>query len=275
MKNTLFLSVFLAGMLLLASCGTKNENKIEKLSDIQGKVVGNISSGTSKEGNMKMISKLIGGDVKDVVFFSRGMDVIAALEAGKIDACPGHKFAADYLLKRKPNLKAIPVEAKIEGYVIIAVRAEDSLLRNDLNKAIETMEKDGTLKDLEDKWITNLPADNEPSATTIPKIENAKTIYVGISGEYPPLDYISADGKPAGFNVAIFEKISKLLNINFEFVSIENQARFQALNSKKIDLIFTHFQSNNTEYFDEFKNNTWIGTIPYFTYKGGVFLVKK
>ena len=221
-----------------------------------------------------MVAKLIGGEAKDMVFFNRGMDAFAALEAGKVDACPGYQFTADYFLKRKPGFRSIPVDAKIEGGVIMAVRAEDSLLRNDLNKALESLKNDGSLKELEDKWITNLPANNEPAANVIPKIPNAKTIYVGISGEFPPLDYISADGKPAGFNVAIFEKISKSLNLNFEFVSIENQARFSALKSKKIDLIFTHFQSVNTDYFDEFKNDSWIETIPYFTYKGGCFVVR-
>jgi ABC-type amino acid transport substrate-binding protein len=34
-----------------------------------------------------------------------------------------------------------------------------------------------------------------------------------------PLDYISANGQPAGFNVALLTEIGKLLKINIEFVA--------------------------------------------------------
>jgi ABC-type amino acid transport substrate-binding protein len=234
-----------------------------------------MSTGISEATYKKMVANLVGGEPKEVIYFNRSIDIIAALKAGKIDAVPIFKFTEDYFLKRNNDMKAIDVQAVIEGGVIMVARSEDSLLKADLDKAMTTLKENGTLAALEEKWITNLPADNEPSAIEIPKIEKAKTVYVGVSGEYPPLDYIAANGRPAGYNVAIFSEISKLLKINFEFVSIEAQARFAALSSKKIDLIFTHFQSTNTDYFNELKNSNWVSTLPYFTYKGGSFVVLK
>jgi len=261
--------------LVFASCSKKGPGSIKTLADLQGKVIGGMSNGSSDANYKKMIANLIGGEPKEIVYYNRGIDVLTAVEAGKVDAYASFQFAADYVLKRRDNVRAIPVNAVIEGGVIMVARSEDSLMKADLDKAIMILKNNGTLASLEEKWITNLPAKDEPSGSDIPKKKDAKTIYVGVSGEYPPLDYVAADGRPAGYNVEIFREISKLLKINFEFVSIEPQARFAALSSKKIDLIFTHFQSTNTDYFNEFKNNNWVSTIPYFTYKGGCFIVQK
>jgi ABC-type amino acid transport substrate-binding protein len=274
MKPRTLMILTIVSAIAFASCG-KSTKPIEKLSDIQGKVIGALANGTSDGNFKKMITSLIGGEPKEVVYFNKGMDLMSAIKQGKVDAGPCYQFFADYELKRIKDLKAISVDAVIEGGVIMVARSEDSLLKADLDKAITKLQENGTLSTLRQEWITNLPAENEPSSTEIPKIEKAKTVYVGVSGEYPPLDYIAANGRPAGFNVAIFREISELLKINFEFVSIEAQARFTALSSKKIDLIFTHFQSNNTDYYNEFKNNNWVSTIPYYTYKGGCFIVKK
>ena len=275
MKSRLTQLFVVIVMITMFGCGGNKKAEINQLPDLGGKVMGMLTTGISNEGVDKMIENLIGAPAKEVVYFNRGMDILTALKTGKVDAIPMHQFAADYLLKRNEDLKSIPVNQEFEGGVIMAVRAEDEPLKLALDSAIMVLKENGTLKALEDEWITNLPATNEPSNTEIAKIEGAKTVYVGVSGDYPPLDYVAADGMPAGFNVAILSEIGKVLNVNFEFVSMETQARFAALSSKKIDVIFCHFESGNTSYFDDLKTNNWVSTIPYFTYKSGCFVVMK
>lgn len=107
---------------------------------------------------------------------------------------------------------------------------------------------------------------------TMAKTEGAKTVFVGITGDYTPLDYIAADGRPAGFNVAFLSEISKLLHINFELVSLETQAKFQALRSKKIDVVFS--QTYNEQMAALF-GDKMVRTMPYFSDKGRCFIVKK
>ena len=259
----------------LSSCGAKGD-KIETLTDLQGKVIGVISSGPSTQSQIKMVSVLIGGEPSQIVSFNRGIDMAAALKSGKIDGFPIQQFAMDYALNRNKDFKSIPItDIFIEGQVIMAVRTEDMPLKILLDSAIVTLGENGKIAALEQEWITNLPLDNDPTFTDIPKHEDAPTYYVGVVGDMPPLDYVAADGRPAGFNVALLTEIGNFLNINFEFVSLENQARFAALASKKIDIIFCHFQSTGTDYFDELKNDNWLATEPYFIYKGGSFIVKK
>ena len=119
------------------------------------------------------------------------------------------------------------------------LRTEDTALKNELDRAINILDENGTLGELRDTWITNLPANEEPSGSGMPVIEGARTVRVGVTGDYVSLDYMAADGRPAGFNVALLSEISELLEINFELVSIESQAKFSALQSRIIDVIFS------------------------------------
>ncbi len=275
MKNKISILLIALLTLGLASCGTKSA-KVETLADLQGKVIGTLSSGVSEEGSKAMITALIGGEPSQILSFNRALDVLAALRSGKIDGFASHQFAADYLLKRNSDVISIPVlDIPIEGQAIMAVRSEDTKLKAQLDSAILILKDNGMIATLEEEWITNLPAENEPAFSEIPVIEGAATYYVGVSGDLPPLDYVAADGFPAGFNVALLSEIGKILNVNFKFVSLETQARFTALASKKIDVVFCHFQSSNTNYFDELKNDGWLATEPYFIYKGGCFIVNK
>jgi polar amino acid transport system substrate-binding protein len=275
MKNKISILLIALLTLGLASCGTKSA-KVETLADLQGKVIGTLSSGVSEEGSKAMITALIGGEPSQILSFNRALDVLAALRSGKIDGFASHQFAADYLLKRNSDVISIPVlDIPIEGQAIMAVRSEDTKLKAQLDSAILILKDNGMIASLEEEWITNLPAENEPAFSEIPVIEGAATYYVGVSGDLPPLDYVAADGFPAGFNVALLSEIGKILNVNFKFVSLETQARFTALASKKIDVVFCHFQSSNTNYFDELKNDGWLATEPYFIYKGGCFIVNK
>jgi ABC-type amino acid transport substrate-binding protein len=263
-------------LMILAGCGSNESKPYETAADLRGKVLGGINTGTSENNWREMTAKLIGGEPKDVLLFDRTSDAIAALKAGKIDGAPTYQFCGDYIVKRNPLLKSVSVPgAVIEGEFLMVVRTEDQALKQELDKAITALQKDGTLKALEDQWITNLPVANEMSNAPLPKDEKKKTIYVGVSGDYVPLDYISAEGHPSGYNVAIFNEIGKLIPVNFEFVSIESQARFAALSGKKIDVIFVHAQSKNANFYDEFKNNSWMPTVPYYACTGGCIVVKK
>lgn len=275
MKNRLKLVLILMMTLavILAGCSSKKTAKIEKYSDLQGKVIGVVSSPASNESLAKLMSKyLIGADPKEVIGFDRASDCNTAIIAGKIDATPVTKMEADYIVKRNSDLAIVEAKQKLPISIVMVLRGDEKGLKEDLDKAFATLQENGTLTQLGDKWITNLPATGEPSRTEASPIAGAKTVYVGVTGAYAPLDYIGTDGKPAGYNVALLTEVGKLLNINFEFVSLEPSARYSALDSKKIDMIFCQIYNNEmASVFPE----KYILTNPYFTDKELCFLVRK
>ncbi|MEN6327714.1 MAG: transporter substrate-binding domain-containing protein [Syntrophomonas sp.] len=275
MKNklTLVLILMMTLTVILAGCSSGKTAKIEKYSDLQGKVIGVVSSPASNESLAKILSKyLIGADPKEVIGFDRASDCNTAIIAGKIDATPVAKYEADYIVKRNSDLAIVEAKQKLPTNIVMVLRGEEKGLKEDLDKAFATLQENGTLALLEDKWITNLPATGEPSKTETALIAGAKTVYVGVTGAYAPLDYIGTDGKPAGYNVALLTEVGKLLNINFQFVSIEPSARYSALESKKIDMIFCQIYNNEMA---SLFTGKYIMTNPYFTDKELCFLVRK
>ncbi len=276
MKSNSTFSLIVLMALILAGCGVKKADTINKFSDLDGKVIGVLTSSASPQSLADLAAKYeIGAQPKEVLGFNNASDIIAGIITGKIDGAPIMRFIADYYVKRNSNLKIIEAKTNVEGGILMAVRVEDHQLKDDLDKAITTLQENGVLNKLVDQWIINLPATNEPSILAIPKNEGAKTVYVGVSGNYVPLDYIAADGKPAGFNVALLTEIGKLIHVNFELISVDAQAKFAALGSKKIDVVFCQMYNQQISSLFKGSNIKYAMTKPYFTDKGMCLLVRK
>lgn len=169
-------------------------------------------------------------------YYNNLRDMQLALSAEQIDMLSTYQCVADYMLRNDDKLEILKSERVLSDSFCLAVREGDTILKNDLNKAIKTMLGDGTLADLSKKYITDLKG--EPPAVPIENIPDAETIKVGVTGDLPPLDMILADGSPTGFSTAVLAEISKRIGKNIELVSGESDARAALLTSKSADVIF-------------------------------------
>jgi polar amino acid transport system substrate-binding protein len=80
--------------------------------------------------------------------------------------------------------------------------------------------------------------ESDPVAKELPHFDGARTIKIGVTGDLPPMDFVAADGKAAGFNIALLTEIANRAKVNFEIVQIETGARAMALSSGKVDVVF-------------------------------------
>jgi len=263
-------------MLLAAGCGDNTPAaKIQTPADLGGKVIGMLASSAPPDSIAALLAKDIGAPPKEVVYFNRGADIVAALLAGKIDATAELTFVGDYTVRRNPTLTTIPQGHPTPGSIIMALRKDDLQLRDALDSAIATLQANGTMDSLAKQWINDFPASGEPNVAELPKIAGARTVYVGVAGDYVPLDYIAADGRPAGYNVAFLTAVAQLLQVNFEFVPLDAPARFPALAAKKIDVVFGQFYSEQIAELFNRPNSRFILTKPYYTFGGLCYLVRK
>ena len=95
----------------------------------------------------------------------------------------------------------------------------------EIEQAIADMKSDGTLNRLSSDWIYGLTKGTEPEAVTFDAFDGSETIRVAVTGDLPPMDYISADGTPAGFNTALLAEMGARLGKNIELVSVDAGAR--------------------------------------------------
>lgn len=86
-----------------------------------------------------------------------------------------------------------------------------------------------------DTYITNISVSGAEDGL---REEKEETYVVGVTGDLPPMDYVAADGMPAGFNVALMNAIADEMGVSFSFVQVDADARLSALSSGKIDVIF-------------------------------------
>ena len=176
----------------------------------------------------------------DYVYFDNLNALQSGLDAGTVDEISLYSSVGNYLVARRPELSIIDEKISVTPLVdkfCCAIRSDDDDLLNAINSAIKSMNDDGTLKNLIEKYIVELNGE-EPAAVDMPVIGGADTLRIAVTGDLPPLDLIRADGTPAGFNTAVLAEISNRIGKNFELVSVDSAARSAALAAGKVDIIF-------------------------------------
>lgn len=269
------ISVLLAAVLLLAGC-TGQLTKITKLEDLEGKTVANMAVPVPVERLKASVEESAGVTIRELLYFDSFQAALAALKSGKTDAVMALEPVADYYVGLDEDLSSILLN-KAEGTYRMALRAEDAGLLTDINVALRSWSEDGTLDVLRKEYVTGLTSDKQFEGKDMPYFDDAPTLYVGLSGDNPPVDYIAADGNPAGYNVELLYKLSEALHVNFEIKVMPLETKFPALVSNKIDIFFLHAISDEVEATTQtMAENSGISlTDPYYTYDSMMLLVLK
>ena len=173
------------------------------------------------------------------VFFDSINAMQMALEAGTIDEFMLPEDAAEYVMNVTGKYKVACVIKSTPMTLNFGFRAKDDpALKNKFNEAVMSMKADGTLAILQAKYIEE-PGLDDPIPVEFGHYENVeKTIKVAVTGDLPPIDFINADGTPAGFNTAVLAEIGKRLKMNIELVNIDSGARAASLASGRTDVVF-------------------------------------
>ncbi len=135
----------------------------------------------------------------------------------------------------------IATELTSEEYGIGFRKGSD--LAVEVDKIMEEMKKDGTLKALADKYelvISDNNAANNPYKVDIKDVEYIKAngkMVIGIT-DYAPMNYLDENGKWTGFDTEFAQAVCEKLGVEAEFVEIDWDNKFIALESKAIDCIW-------------------------------------
>ena len=192
------------------------------------------------KGSVRFFSAVHTADeVPSFVFYDSFISMLMAINAGEIDEMFLPEAVGEYIINTTGGkyfeacvLRAIPV-----SYSFGFRKNDDPKLKNKFNEALKSMKADGSLQTLLAKYIYEAGID-EPETVNFEKFENAPTVKAAVTGDLPPIDFMKADGTPAGFNTAVLAEIAKRLKINIELVSIESGARSASLASGRSDVVF-------------------------------------
>lgn len=205
----------------------------------------------------------------ELTVFNDAASMILALKSGRVEYVMEPLSAASYAINHNDEITA---NAFIQDHVDVSysmvVAQDKSLLCKRLNDAILSMKEDGTLsKIVENNVSPYLASKEDPLPEQLPFSDDAPTIRVALTGDLPPMDYVTADGQPAGFNVALLTEISHRTGINFEPVLMHSDAKTTALLTGQVDVVFwaDSVQCLTHDVVYEISYNYCLLTEPYYT----------
>ena len=246
MKRLSVLFLLLVVVLSCAGCGGGNEEKAPAPAEEKSDKVGALMPiGLDEEGYKRWTESIAESEGRPagyvapntVVFYDNMNAMIMALESKQIDRFATSSRVGNYIAAHNDKLQVIDNNFKpILGYSV-GMLEKDAAQIEEINAAIKAMKDDGTLDKLVKENITDV-GNAEPAATQMPAVEGAPTIKVAITGDMPAMDFVTADGNPAGFNVAFLGELGKRINKNIELVNIDAGARSAALTSGQVDMLF-------------------------------------
>ncbi len=189
----------------------------------------------------------------NVTFYDSLDSMLMALNAGDITSMSVYLSTANYLCATNEDLvinNSNIDETVDNAYSRIVTRGilsnsfsflmldSNTALRDEFNTAIQAMKDDGTMQTLIAEQIDAYKSGDAIKAVSLPQIVGADTIKVAVTGSLPPMDYVAADGSPAGFNTAVLAEISQRIGKNIEIVVVDSIGRAAALSSGTVDVVF-------------------------------------
>lgn len=233
------LLLFIMLLTLFTSCGKKE--KEESVSSFKTGILSHMiaASGDQIMGQhiLEMHNSEFQGDGERILY-NNISSALLALNSDQIQIFATNSATADYIVSTNDNLMSfIPPGTAMQTELSMLTMEDNTETYNILNDAIIALKENGTMAQLIETYI-NSPDGVNQNQIELPFTEGAKTIRIAITGDIPPMDYVSLDGSPAGFNIALLAEISKQAGVNIDIVTMESTSRATALATDKVDAIF-------------------------------------
>ncbi|MBR4807636.1 MAG: transporter substrate-binding domain-containing protein [Lachnospiraceae bacterium] len=178
-------------------------------------------------------------DYTKIVYYDNLNSMVMGLTNGDIAMIGIDDNSARYIISRQDKMiTRIPYGEQFTLAYSMLMRKEDSAKCDRISAAIKDIKADGTIDKLKKTYIDDVINGTEPTAVKPEQFDGAETLKVAVTGDRPPMDYISSTGEPVGFNTALVAEVAKRMKVNVEFVHVDSGARGVSLKSGVADVIF-------------------------------------
>lgn len=228
-KKLISLMLVSAMAAAMAGCGSSvPANSVNSKDDLPGKTIG-VQLGTTGDEDATTYEKENGSTVER---YNKGVDAIQALKAGKIDCVVIDQQPAEKFVEKNDDLKILSDTFDPEEYAI-CIAKDNTELTDSFNKAIEELQKDGTIDSIISNYIGDEAGQHPyetPEGTEYPN----GTLTMATNAQFEPYEYYDGDnvvGIDADISKAICDKLGYELKID----DMEFDAIITAVSSGKAD----------------------------------------
>lgn len=253
------------------------------VSSAYAEVIGSLNAGGMENLNVAERSKSVLSAVFDaglsagensLKYYDSLTQMQLALGKGEIGAILTPEIIGEYMIRSNP-------EYRLRGFVItklpialaLGFLEDNAELCARASKAIEDMEREGVIGILARDFISG-PAAQNPSPVKFEQFDDAGSITVALTGDIPPIDYVGADGEPAGFNTAILAELGRRLHVNIKTITLDTSSRVPALKSGRAEVVFWFQVFAGYDVQPDVAEGI-ITSTPYFGWNKAVFVGKK
>lgn len=129
----------------------RKDSGISSLSDVSGKIVG-LQKGSSAQDAVDA-NKEFADSLKSLVYYNDNITALNDLELGGVDAVVMDSVVAAYDISVSNKPLVIADEVLADEAYGIGFRKADVKLRDEVQRLLEELEKDGTVESISQKWF--------------------------------------------------------------------------------------------------------------------------
>lgn len=123
--------------------------KIKGLKDLGAATVVGVQLGSTSEEALAKLNKKF----KEIKKYDTNTNAFMDLKIGRIDALAVDELVGRYYLSQKPGEYTVLSESLLSEPIGIGLRKEDAALKDKIQKTLDGMFKDGTMKKISIKWF--------------------------------------------------------------------------------------------------------------------------
>ncbi len=240
-----------------------NKEYFNTIEDLSGKSVA-VEKGY---GIIKKLKKNVPGI--RFIYYDNTVEAVEALSGGKADAYVGNRAVVNYILQNNfiTNLDFHGKSTISRSLLAIGVNRSNEILRDILQKAYDTITIHQK-QDIFENYVGHLTGlDNKIKFTPEESrwLLEHKKVRVGGEKDWPPFDFVGANGQYQGISKDIMDLISQKSGLEFEYITGQSwKELLEDLKKGKLDILPAIYKNKAREEFTLF-------TKPYFTVKDYIF----
>ena len=163
--------------------------------------------------------------------------VAAVMAALLLAGCSGGKKNVEYVVLD---------ESLSDEQYAIGFRKADQALRDEVQKILCEMKKDGKLAEITTKWFgkdTSIVPESIPDSTatddSLQKVKDKKVFVLGLDDSFPPMGYRDVDsGDIIGYDIDLAKEVCSRMGVELKLQTIDWDYKEAELNEGTIDCIW-------------------------------------
>jgi polar amino acid transport system substrate-binding protein len=170
------------------------------------------------------------------LYFNNVVEEIEAVKLGKTDAALLDNTAAAQSLESGAYPELTAIDVPIEGLDLpYGVFSKSQDLIDKYNEFLAGIEADGTLKEMQDRWLTSYALEAKMPEIEMPDNPTG-TLKVAIMATYAPFTFLGDGGEFMGFDIEQMKRFAAFMNMDVEFIDMDFGAMLPFVESGKADI---------------------------------------